>query len=96
MYGVIYVSRHFPLKDLSPIVTDHGVPPHITATKVVVGASFALPLASLCICKHLEMVSSSRKVRFDNADKRRRMIFEIIMCFGVPTIFMVLREFLLS
>ncbi|KAF8890813.1 pheromone A receptor-domain-containing protein [Gymnopilus junonius] len=59
-------------------------------TKIVVGASYALPLATLCICKHLEMVSSSRKVSYDIADRRRRMIFESIMCFVVPMIFMAL------
>lgn len=61
------------------------------ATKIIVGASYALPLSMLCICKHLEMVSSSRKVQYDLSDKRRRMILEGIMCFGVPMIFMALR-----
>ncbi|KAF5329526.1 hypothetical protein D9619_009306 [Psilocybe cf. subviscida] len=59
-------------------------------TKVVVGASYALPLSTLCICKHLEMVSSSRKVSYDSRDRRRRMIFEIVLCFLVPILFMAL------
>jgi len=62
-----------------------------TATKIAVGASYALPLATLCICKHLEMVSSSRKVSYDLKDRKRRMIFESVMCFLVPVIFMALR-----
>ncbi|TFK65310.1 STE3-domain-containing protein [Pluteus cervinus] len=59
-------------------------------TKIVVGASYALPLANLCICKHLEMVSSSRKASYDVRDKRRRMIFEGVLCFGLPLVFMAL------
>ncbi|KAF8960683.1 pheromone A receptor-domain-containing protein [Flammula alnicola] len=59
-------------------------------SKFTVGASYALPIATLCICKHLEMVSSSRKVSFDNKDRQRRMIFEGVMCFFVPMIFMAL------
>nr|AAS46748.1 PDSTE3.3 mating-type pheromone receptor [Pleurotus djamor] len=59
-------------------------------TKVIVGASYALPLCTLCICKHLEAVSSNRTVSFDHSDKRRRIIFESIMCFGLPMIFMAL------
>jgi pheromone a factor receptor len=29
-------------------------------------------------------VSSSRKVQFDSVDRRRRIIFESVLCFGVP------------
>ncbi|KAH7882765.1 GPCR fungal pheromone mating factor, partial [Phlebopus sp. FC_14] len=60
------------------------------ATKIIVGANFALPIATMCVCKHLELVSSNRQVRLDNTDRRRRMIFDSIMCFGVPLIFMAL------
>ncbi|KAF9555108.1 fungal pheromone STE3G-protein-coupled receptor [Agrocybe pediades] len=59
-------------------------------SKIAVGASYALPLSTLCICKHLEMVSSSRKVSYDARDRKRRIIFECIMCFLVPAIFMAL------
>lgn len=63
----------------------------IVATKIIVGASYALPLCTMCICKYLEAVSSNRKAAFDHSDKRRRIIFESIMCFGVPMVFMALR-----
>ncbi|KDQ50564.1 hypothetical protein JAAARDRAFT_141708 [Jaapia argillacea MUCL 33604] len=59
-------------------------------TKIYVGSSYALPAATMCICKHLELVASTRRVRVDHDDKRRRMIFESIMCFGIPAIFMAL------
>ncbi|KAH7911853.1 GPCR fungal pheromone mating factor [Hygrophoropsis aurantiaca] len=59
-------------------------------TKLIIGANTALPIATMCVCKHLELVSSNRRVRIDNIDKRRRIIFDSIMCFGVPLIFMAL------
>ncbi|KAJ7278692.1 GPCR fungal pheromone mating factor [Mycena rebaudengoi] len=59
-------------------------------TKFIVGGNFALPAACLCICIHLEQVSSVRMVRTTSADKRRRQIFEACMCFGLPLIFMAL------
>lgn len=48
----------------------------------------------MCVCKHLELVSSNRRVRFDRVDKRRRIIFDSVICFGVPLIFMALRALL--
>ncbi|KIJ08355.1 hypothetical protein PAXINDRAFT_88958 [Paxillus involutus ATCC 200175] len=59
-------------------------------TKIMIGANSALPIATMCVCKHLELVSSNRRVRFDHADRRRRIIFDSIMCFGVPLILMAL------
>ncbi|KIJ47233.1 hypothetical protein M422DRAFT_164105 [Sphaerobolus stellatus SS14] len=59
-------------------------------TKLVIGFTFAVPLSALCICRQLEYVSSTRQVMLDHRDKRRRNIFDAILCFGVPTIFMAL------
>lgn len=33
---------------------------------------------------------------FDSKDRRRRMVFEAVMCFGLPLVFMVLREYVLG
>ncbi|KAJ7661863.1 pheromone A receptor-domain-containing protein [Mycena rosella] len=59
-------------------------------TKLIIGSNFALPAACLCICIHLEQVSSIRVVRTTVADKRRRQLFEAFMCFGLPLLFMAL------
>jgi pheromone a factor receptor len=69
---------------------------YLLATKLIIGANTALPLASMCVCKHLELVSSNRRVRFDHIDKRRRIIFDSAMCFGIPLLFMALRKLLRS
>ncbi|KAJ7732230.1 pheromone receptor Rcb2 B43 [Mycena maculata] len=59
-------------------------------TKMIIGSNFALPSACLCICIHLEQVSSVRVVRSTAADKKRRQLFEAFMCFGLPLVFMAL------
>ncbi|KAF7326987.1 Pheromone B beta 1 receptor [Mycena sanguinolenta] len=58
--------------------------------KLIIGGNFALPAACLCVCLHLEQVSSVRTVQVTAMDKRRRQIFEACMCFGLPMIFMAL------
>nr|UWI70531.1 pheromone receptor B1 [Pleurotus eryngii] len=83
IYGVNSILWASDVIDRAPIWCD-------ICTKIVVGASFALPICTMCVCKHLEMVSSNRKVKFDHNDKRRRMIFESVMCFVVPLVFMAL------
>ncbi|PPQ94357.1 hypothetical protein CVT25_000685 [Psilocybe cyanescens] len=60
------------------------------STKLIIGANFALPAACLCICIHLEQVSSVRTARFNISDKRRRQYFEAFMCIGFPLIIMAL------
>lgn len=61
----------------------------------MIGINLALPAACLCICMHLEHVASARPGPLLIAEKRRRRIFELVMCFGLPIIFMGLREYLL-
>ncbi|KXN83187.1 Pheromone B beta 1 receptor [Leucoagaricus sp. SymC.cos] len=57
-------------------------------TKIVIGASHALPTSTMCICKHLEAVSSTRKIAFDHFGRIRRIAFESVICFGVPVLLM--------
>ncbi|KAF9447631.1 fungal pheromone STE3G-protein-coupled receptor [Macrolepiota fuliginosa MF-IS2] len=83
VYGINSLIWNENVENAAPVWCD-------ITSKIIVGASYALPLATLCICKHLEMVSSSRKVSFDYADRRHRMLFEAFMCFGLPAIFMAL------
>ncbi|CAL1697581.1 unnamed protein product [Somion occarium] len=59
-------------------------------TKLMIGASSAIPAAALCICKYLELVASGRVVRLMHDDHRRRRIFELAMCILVPVVLMAL------
>ncbi|KAF9040045.1 pheromone A receptor-domain-containing protein [Panaeolus papilionaceus] len=59
-------------------------------TKLIIGANVALPAACLCICIHLEQVSSLRLSGVNARDRRRRQFFELGMCIGLPLIIMAL------
>ncbi|KAG1751797.1 pheromone A receptor-domain-containing protein [Suillus lakei] len=56
-------------------------------TKIIIGSTFALPAACLCICIHLERVASVR-AKTSHHDKRNRQLFELFMCLGLPMVFM--------
>ncbi|KAK7030197.1 pheromone receptor Rcb2 B44 [Favolaschia claudopus] len=60
------------------------------ATKLQIGATMALPACCLCLCIHLERIASVRQVRTTIEQKHRRMIFDLVMCWGVPFISMAL------
>ena len=66
----------------------------LTATKLMIGASHAIPAAAMCVCKHLELVASGRVVRLTHDEQRQRKFLELFMCFGLPIILMALRAFL--
>ncbi|KAF8963266.1 GPCR fungal pheromone mating factor [Flammula alnicola] len=59
-------------------------------TKLQIGATMALPACCLCLCIHLERISSVRQVNTSYKEKRRRMLFDCLMCWGIPIIYMAL------
>jgi len=73
----------------SSVVVKYPVWCDIT-TKLVIGANIALPASTLCICRYLSSVASPRHSIADASDKRRRMIFELMMTVGLPIIGMAL------
>jgi pheromone a factor receptor len=74
--------------------TDASYPSdRFSATKIVIGANIGLPASTLCICRYLSVVASPRHSMANASDKRRRMIFELLMTAGFPLIFMALRKF---
>ncbi|KAJ8455375.1 hypothetical protein ONZ51_g12486 [Trametes cubensis] len=80
---------------VNTIVWDSNVRRHLfvwcdITTKLTIGASVALPAATMCVCRNLELVASGRVARLTYHDKRRRMLFDLGMCFGLPAIIMVL------
>ncbi|KAF8902018.1 GPCR fungal pheromone mating factor [Mucidula mucida] len=60
------------------------------STKIKLGSNLALPAAILCLCIQLEQVSSSRQVQTSLADKRRRQMWNFILCFILPIFYMAL------
>ncbi|KAJ2916350.1 hypothetical protein MD484_g4055, partial [Candolleomyces efflorescens] len=60
------------------------------STKLLLGVHVAIPGAFLCIGRHLEQISSSRKIFVNSAVKRNTMIFELLFCYVIPIIYMSL------
>ncbi|KAI0053492.1 fungal pheromone STE3G-protein-coupled receptor [Auriscalpium vulgare] len=60
------------------------------ATKLQMGSNVALPAACLCLCIHLERIASVRQVSIDRKMKQRWFVFDILMCWGLPIIYMAL------
>ncbi|KAF7296899.1 Pheromone receptor Rcb2 B44 [Mycena indigotica] len=60
------------------------------ATKLQVGATMALPACCLSLCIHLERIASVRQVQSTPSQKRRRMFFDLTMCWGLPILSMAL------
>ncbi|KIJ64363.1 hypothetical protein HYDPIDRAFT_112361 [Hydnomerulius pinastri MD-312] len=61
----------------------------ICTTSFITGSHFALPAACLCICIHLERLASFCQTSTPVA-KRRRIVFESVMCFGLPAVYIAL------
>ncbi|TFK95349.1 pheromone A receptor-domain-containing protein [Pterulicium gracile] len=56
-------------------------------TKLLFGFHIALPAASVCIARHLELLSSSRKVSDDPLHRRARFIVNVALCITLPLVF---------
>ncbi|KAJ3568208.1 hypothetical protein NP233_g5864 [Leucocoprinus birnbaumii] len=59
-------------------------------TKVQMGATFALPVSCLCLCVHLERISSTRQAQSTPNQKNRRMISDVFLCWIAPMVYMAL------
>jgi hypothetical protein len=62
-----------------------------SVTKLVLGANVALPGAFLCISRHLELISSKRKIETDLKTTRNRTLLDFLFCYIIPVIYMALR-----
>ncbi|KAI8993122.1 hypothetical protein BD414DRAFT_582145 [Trametes punicea] len=83
IYGVDAMIWHHKVQITAVVWCD-------ITTKIIIGAGMALPAACMCISIHLAQVASVSRVRNTKADKRRRQIIELLLCFGIPCIWMAL------
>lgn len=58
--------------------------------KINIGGSIALPATCLCINRFLASVSSSDTIKATKKEKRKRLLFDLSMCYGLPVLFMIL------
>ncbi|KAH9837844.1 putative fungal pheromone GPCR, STE3-type [Rhodofomes roseus] len=56
-------------------------------TRLFIGSNVALPAACFALCMHLERIASARAVRITEADKRRQIWVDSVLCFGVPAVY---------
>ena len=54
----------------------------------MIGGPPAMTAACLCITRYLESVASGRAGVSTWEDRRRRIIFELILCIGIPALIM--------
>lgn len=52
----------------------------------------ALPAVALCICRQLEIVSSTLDVSYDPRDKYFTSVFHYSVCLVIPVVYAIIRE----
>ena len=52
----------------------------------------AIPAACFCLALRLEGIAAVRSVKTSHTSKRQRMLVDIAICVGLPTIQMALRK----
>nr|CAA71963.1 pheromone receptor [Coprinopsis cinerea] len=60
------------------------------SSKLIIGVSIGIPAATLCISRRLYALTSVSTVSVTRADKRRMVIVDLCISFGIPAIIMVL------
>lgn len=83
IYAVDAIIWAGNVEDSAPVWCD-------ITTKLQVGTNMALPACCLCICIHLERIASVRQVATSHSDKIRRVIFDAIICWVIPMVYMAL------
>jgi pheromone a factor receptor len=93
VWGGSTVVKYHVWCDISkcPFSTSCHLANWASATKLIIGAYIAVPASMMCVCRYLSQVASPRQTIANASDKRRRMIFELVMCVGLPIIGMALR-----
>ncbi|KAF9468429.1 pheromone A receptor-domain-containing protein [Collybia nuda] len=59
-------------------------------TKLLLGATVALPGACLCISRNLELVASTRMIFTDPRSRRNGVLFDLLFCYVLPILYMIL------
>ncbi|KAF5378592.1 hypothetical protein D9615_007161 [Tricholomella constricta] len=59
-------------------------------TKLLLGATVALPGACLSISRRLELASSNRSISNDPKTQTRRLLLEFVLCYIIPLMYMAL------
>ncbi|KAF9458256.1 pheromone receptor [Collybia nuda] len=60
------------------------------SVRIIVGASTAIPAASLCINRRLYRISRLQTAKVSDAEKRREMIVDFAIALGLPIFFIII------
>ena len=64
----------------------------LPVTPILYALRVALPAVALCVCRQLEIVSSTLDVSYDPRDKYFTSVFQYLMCLVIPVVYAILRE----
>ncbi|KAG2151131.1 pheromone A receptor-domain-containing protein [Suillus bovinus] len=81
MYGVDALIWSDNMNIVIPVWCD-------ITSKIIIGSTFSLPAACLCLCIHIKHVASVNQGKTLLSNKWTRQLFELFMCFGLPMISM--------
>lgn len=62
-------------------------------TLILYALRVALPAVALCVCRQLEIVSSTLDVSYDPRNKYFTSGFHYVMCLVIPVVYAILRKF---
>jgi pheromone a factor receptor len=65
---------------------------HPTATRIQVALNVAVPACSLCINHRLYKIATMNAVMFTSSEKRRVVIYDLVMGVGIPILQIIARE----
>ena len=66
---------------------------HPTATRMQVALNVAIPACSLCINRRLYKIATVKAVMITREEKRRAVIYDLLICLGIPIVQILAREF---
>jgi pheromone a factor receptor len=65
---------------------------HPTATRIQVALNVAIPACSLCINHRLYKIATMKTVVFTSSEKRRVVIYDLLIGIGIPILQIIARE----
>ncbi|KZV72299.1 STE3-domain-containing protein [Peniophora sp. CONT] len=84
IYGVNVIVWSGNVLDPIPIWCD-------ITNRIRIGSQLAIPASIMCVCRALEAIAANRVVHIDRKTRQRWMIFDFVMCFILPLVFMALQ-----
>jgi pheromone a factor receptor len=81
-------------KSLDALALEHTLTVrHPTVTRMQVALNVAIPACSLCINRRLYKIATVQAVMITRDEKRRAVIYDMLICLGIPIVQILAREF---